>query len=183
MAYLIDGYNLLYALGFLHEHAGPTGLEKARLRLIGLLRGAHPPGQVTVVFDSGPHPPDLPDEHEDHGIHIRFSTHPQKADDLIEQLIRRDSAPRHLTVVSDDHEVQRAARRRQCRALGCVDFMEELERIRKRQQQRPGAEKRTASSDQETEEWLKEFGDIANDPEFKQLSEPKEFQDIDPDAL
>jgi predicted RNA-binding protein with PIN domain len=183
MAYLIDGYNLLHALGLLHERAGPTGLEKARLRLIGLLRGAHARGAITVVFDSGPHAPDLPDEQEDHGIHIRFSKHPEKADDVIEHLIRRDSAPRQLTVVSDDHRVQQAARRRQCRALGCLDFVEELDRARKRHTSQSPADERAPASSEETRRWLEEFGEIANDPEFKQLSEPKEFQDIDPDAL
>ena len=32
MLYLIDGYNLLFALGVLPHRAGPKGLENARLR-------------------------------------------------------------------------------------------------------------------------------------------------------
>ena len=35
MHYLIDGYNLLYAMGVIHGRLGPAGLEKARLRLLG----------------------------------------------------------------------------------------------------------------------------------------------------
>ena len=47
--YLIDGYNLLHAMGVLQGRVGPLGLEKARLRLLGgsklrLVRGALPLG-------------------------------------------------------------------------------------------------------------------------------------------
>ena len=54
-AYLIDGYNLLYAMGVLVGPVGPTGLAKARLRLLGLLHGAHgeESAAVTVVFPAG----------------------------------------------------------------------------------------------------------------------------------
>ena len=54
MHYLIDGYNLLYAMGIIQGRSGPTGLAKARLRLLGLLSGAYgeEANQVTVVFDS-----------------------------------------------------------------------------------------------------------------------------------
>ena len=50
--YLIDGYNLLHAMGILHGRTGPTGLEKARLGLLGLLKGAYgdEASAVTVVF-------------------------------------------------------------------------------------------------------------------------------------
>ena len=51
MPYLIDGYNLLHAMGVLRGKVGPQGLEKARLRLLGLLRGVYgkDAGAVTVV--------------------------------------------------------------------------------------------------------------------------------------
>ena len=37
MRYVIDGYNLLYAMGLVHARMGPHGLEKARLALLGRL--------------------------------------------------------------------------------------------------------------------------------------------------
>ena len=57
--FLIDGYNLLHAMGVLHGRVGPTGLQKARLRLLGLLHGAHGEASsaVTVVFDAAHAPP------------------------------------------------------------------------------------------------------------------------------
>src|SRR5262249_16598580 len=112
MAYLIDGYNLLYALGVLHDRMGPTGLRKARLRPLGLLRAALGPDEasaVTVVFDAAKAPPGVSAEEDYGGIHVRFAVHQEEADDLIEELIRHDSAPRNLTVVSNDHRIQQAA--------------------------------------------------------------------------
>ena len=55
MHYLIDGYNLLHALGRLQTR---TGLEKARLRLLSRLHTAfgNESVHVTVVFDAA-HPP------------------------------------------------------------------------------------------------------------------------------
>ena len=52
--YVIDGYNLLHAMGLLGGRAGPHGLEKARGQLVGLLRGGFggQAGAVTVVFDA-----------------------------------------------------------------------------------------------------------------------------------
>ena len=54
MLYLIDGYNLLHAMGVLRGRVGPTGLEKARRRLLGLLHGSYGDEscRVTVVFDA-----------------------------------------------------------------------------------------------------------------------------------
>src|SRR5262245_54622478 len=60
MFFLIDGYNLLHAMGVLHGRVGPTGLEKARGRLLGLLRGAYAEQEhdhVTVIFDAAKAPP------------------------------------------------------------------------------------------------------------------------------
>ena len=46
------------------------------------------------------------------GLTVRFAVRYEEADRLIEELIRADSAPRRLVVVSSDHRLQRAARRR-----------------------------------------------------------------------
>src|SRR5205809_7364029 len=121
MRYLIDGYNLLYAMGVLRNRAGPTGLQKARRGLLGLLRGAYgeEAAEVTVVFDAAGAPPGAAEEEHYQGIHVRYAIHQDQADDLIEALIRHHSAPRQLTVVSDDHRIQQAARRRQCTVQGC----------------------------------------------------------------
>src|SRR5438874_4475058 len=98
MAYLIDGYNLLHALGILRGRTGPHGLEKARLGLLGLLHGAlgDRAAEASVVFDAAGAPPGAPAEMDFHGIHVLFAVREEQADDLIEALIQRDSDPRRL---------------------------------------------------------------------------------------
>src|SRR5262245_9957963 len=125
MFYLIDGYNLLHALGAPRRRAGPGALEKARLRLLGRLHGAlrDQGPNVTVVFDAARAPAGVPAEAEYHGIRVRFAAGLAAADDLIEEVIRKAPAPKHLTVVSDDRRIQAAARRRRCPVLGCADFL------------------------------------------------------------
>ena len=180
MRYLIDGYNLLYAMGVMRNRAGPTGLQKARRGLLGLLRGAYgeEAAEVTVVFDAAGAPPGAAEEEHYQGIHVRYAIHQDQADDLIEALIRHHSAPRQLTVVSDDHRIQQAARRRQCTVQGCGDFLEWLERHRKeRRQHSPESETKPEHvSERETERWLQHFRDLADDPAMKEVFGPFDFE-------
>jgi predicted RNA-binding protein with PIN domain len=178
-AYLIDGYNLLHGLGILQRRVGPRGLEKARQRLLGFLSSAHSddPGAVTVVFDAAAAPPGVSPTMDFQGLHVCFAVGHDQADDLIELLIRRASVPRQLHVISDDHRLQRAGRRRQCQVMGCADYLEWLDR---RQRQRPVArqapEKGQEASEAETRHWLAEFADLADDPDLKELFDPFGFQ-------
>jgi len=179
MLYLIDGYNLLYALGVLHKRMGPEGLEKARQNLLGVLHGSFgdESANVTVVFDAARPRPGAAAEMEYHGIHVRFAIGMAAADDLIEVFIRKASAPRHLTVVSDDHRLQKAARRRRCVVSGCGDFLQALERRRRSPAAAPDEPpaKPTRVSREETQHWLEEFADLADDPAMKELQDPPEF--------
>ncbi|HEV3257429.1 MAG TPA: NYN domain-containing protein [Gemmataceae bacterium] len=180
MPYLIDGYNLLHAMGVLHGRLGPQGLEKARLRLLGLLRGSYgdEAPAVTVVFDAAGAPPGAAEEHDYHGLHVRYAVHQQQADDLIELLIQHDSAPRQLVVVSDDHRLQKAARHRHCPVMGCLDYVEDLQRRRRHNRRRPDQEpdKKPVVSPDEMQHWLGEFADLADDPDLKQLFDPFDFE-------
>jgi predicted RNA-binding protein with PIN domain len=174
--YLIDGYNLLHAMGVLGAgRAGPHGLEKARLRLLGLLHGtfAEDAAAVTVVFDAAGAPPGATAEHEYRGMSVVFALGKQEADDVIEKLIRKSSAPKTLHVVSDDHRIQRAARRRQCVVLGCEAFLQWLDR--RRREQRAAAteipEKREGCSEEEAARWAAEFADVEKDPKLRRAFE------------
>jgi predicted RNA-binding protein with PIN domain len=179
MHYLIDGYNLLYAMGVLHGRTGPTGLRKARLGLLGLLKSSYAdqPASVTVVFDAAQAPAGAAEVVQEDGIEIRFAVHEREADDLIEALIRRDAAPRQLTVVSDDHRIQQAARRRGCLVLGCGDFLDELAKRRRSRHHKPAiqADKPLAPSGDETQYWLEAFAELSRDPRLKELSDPVEW--------
>ena len=188
MNYLIDGYNLLHALWAIGRKVGPRGLRKARLALLGLLQQtfADEAANVTVVFDAAGAPPGLAGEEFHEKIHVRYAVHEEEADDLIEALIRRESAPQNLTVVSDDHRIQQAARRGQCVPLGCGDFLDRLADHRPRNgtaaDAAPTPPKPEKISEEEVESWLKEFGDLEDDPHFKALLEPPEWWDLDKDA-
>jgi hypothetical protein len=177
-AYLIDGYNLMHAMGILSGPAAPEGLERARQRLLCYLVAAHggEADAVTVVFDAAEAPPGVRPEHDFHGLHVRFAVGHEQADDLIELLIRADPAPRGLHVVSDDHRLQRAARRRHCRALGCGDYLDALAG-RRRYRTGEAPEKEGRLSEDEKEKWLAAFGDLADDPGWKELFDPFPFED------
>lgn len=185
MLFLIDGYNLLHALGVLPKRTAARGLEAARGRLLGLLRGSYGDDawQVTVVFDAARAPPGAEAEQTYHGIQVRFAVGEFQADDLIEKLIRKASAPKQLTVVSDDHRIQQAARRRRCTVMGCAAYLQQLERqrrpVRPKSKPETPAKPETASSE-DTQFWLKEFGGLDDDPDFKEAFNPFDFEEDAP---
>jgi hypothetical protein len=85
---------------------------------------------TTVVFDARGAPPGLPRVLDHHGLAVRFAVRYESADTLIEELIQADSTPRRLTVVSSDHRIQRAARRRKAKAVDSDVWYAELVRCR-----------------------------------------------------
>ena len=115
MALLIDGYNLLHASGILPRGIGPGTLERARGALLNFLVESLQPDELArtvVVFDARAAPVGRPRTVTHRGLKVHFAPNPGDADALIEQLILQDSSPRRLTVVSSDHRLQRAAKRR-----------------------------------------------------------------------
>jgi predicted RNA-binding protein with PIN domain len=175
--YLIDGYNLLFAyLGAPPSRSLSKALERARKRLLEKLRVGHGDGAsvVTVVFDAAAAPRGVPAQHDYHGIQVLFAVHQERADDLIEDLIRRESAPPQLTVVTDDRHIQQAAQRRHCAVMGCTTYLDWLEMEK---QPTPSISHRRSGKPQtvtaeEAQRWLGEFADLENDPDMKKLSDP-----------
>jgi len=181
MKYLIDGYNLLHAMGALKEGSvGPQGLERARQRLLGWILGVFQDlaSSVTVIFD-GTHGEAVL---TDHGIEVIFAGGNEEADDLIERLIKKSSAPGQLSVVSSDRRLRQAAERRQARAISSEDFIDELEKLRKeRLKSAPGP--KTEGPVGSPEEWLREFGHLDRDPLARQLFALEDFgKDEGPDG-
>lgn len=163
MPLLIDGYNLLHASGILGRGIGPGGLERSRTALLNFLAESLDARQLagtTVVFDARTAPPGLPRQSEYHGMTVRFAERGSDADQEIEQLIAADSAPRRLTVVSSDHRLHRAARRRRAKAIDSDRWYAEIlrrriDRARTRSPTRKPAEPPTEG---EVRFWLKQFG-------------------------
>lgn len=167
----------MHAAGLSQRRFGPGGLEKARRALLGRLVASLGEDQIshtTVVFDAKDQPPGAPSLEHYQGLMIRFAADHEDADALLEELIRTDSAPRRMVVVSSDHRIQRAARRRRARAVGSERFLEELDhrRHRRRASSRHEPESKRPGTDTsaETEFWLEEFKDLADDKVVAELN-------------
>ena len=163
MLYLIDGYNLLNGASVPVPVRAGANLEKARLALLNFLAESLDPievPQTVVVFDAHDPPPGLPREMRHKGLLVRFAPRDEDADTLIEELIREDSSPRRLTVVSSDHRIQRAARRRRARAVDSDVWYAEVVRARRerRQAAADGPERPSGPLlEEDVQYWLREF--------------------------
>jgi predicted RNA-binding protein with PIN domain len=164
MSLLIDGYNLLHATGIIGRGIGPGGLERSRLALLGFLAASIAPEELprtTVVFDAQDAPRGLPRIIRHRGLTVRFATQRQSADELIEELILADTAPRRLVVVSSDRRIQRAAKRRKAKAVASDVWYAEA--IRNRRQRADAAETMPSRPPvpllaEDVEYWIRQFG-------------------------
>ncbi len=165
MALLIDGYNLLHVTGIFGRGIGPGSLERSRRALLNVLVASLSSKELrdaTIVFDAEAAPPGLPRTVDHDGLTVRYASGYADADTLIEELIDVHSSPRNLTVVSSDHRIQRAARRRKAKAVDSdVWYGELLRQRRQRGEVLPSesAKPDRAPSKSEVEYWLKEFGE------------------------
>lgn len=124
MPVLIDGNNLLFvAMGI-----GKSDIELGKRRLCARLTtwAAQAGEQVCVVFDW-----QAPDEGPtaqwgDRNVEVVFSGRNAPADALLLERIRANTAPKRLLVVSSDHEIQQAARRRRARVASSDSFWSRL---------------------------------------------------------
>lgn len=164
---IIDGYNLMHAVGMARERYGPGGLERQRQRFLAFLVRQVPRAQrsrTTVVFDAIGAPQGLPRQSFLEQIEVLFASPGEEADALIEQLIATHSAPRQVLVVSSDHRLQRAARRRRARFTDSEEFIARLARqavSRTRRESPDPPEKRGKKlSADEVARWLAEFGPL-----------------------
>jgi len=133
MTLLIDGYNLLHATGIVGPGRGPSSLHRAREGLLSFLAASIEAGQrkrTTIIFDATHAPAGLPRTTAYAEITVRYASDYPDADTLIEELIQQHDAPRSLLVVSSDHRIQRAARRRRARFVDSDHWYAELRRHR-----------------------------------------------------
>jgi hypothetical protein len=180
MSILIDGYNLMHAAGLMKPRFGPGGLEKARRALLGILAASlgKDAERTTVVFDARPPSHSVGEPGQSlgsaHGIVVRFAAGEESADALIEKLIRTDSSPKQLMVVSSDARIRRAAQRRAARAVDSETFVQELlaGRRRTRRGQSVPPEKPAGQAAREDEFWLQEFDRLIDAEELRELAGP-----------
>jgi uncharacterized protein len=157
MRYLIDGYNLMHALGMAPQSGG-LSLERSRSRFMEWLAvelGTRT-AQITLIFDSARSASSGAQHWRE--MRILFAN-ARTADDLIEELIRAEPAPRHLTIVSNDTRLQSAATRGGCVAWNCgtfIDWVQIAARTPKTDRASP-EEKPAEPSTAELDEWLNRF--------------------------
>jgi predicted RNA-binding protein with PIN domain len=161
MALLIDGYNLLHVTGLVgRAGSGLEGSRNSLLRFLASAIDAKELPETTVVFDATEAPPGLPRVVTHEGMTIRYASEYPDADALLEELIAAHHVPRSLTVVSSDHRVQRAARRRRAPFVDSDVWFADLARRRgQRQDAAASTARREANlSPDEIAYWLREFG-------------------------
>lgn len=162
---IIDGYNLLHAAGLARMQYGPGDLERVRQRLLALLAEKLRPAErsrCVIVFDAQQAPTDLRRQGDFHGLSIQFAPAGLDADTVIEQMISRHSSPRRTIVVSSDHRLHQAAKRRSAKPVDSETFLRELDR---RESVSPLVEDQIpanspAPNAKPATDWQAEFGDI-----------------------
>ena len=168
MPLIIDGNNLLHA----PMPPALAGLDEARLCRL-LADGPWRRRRMVVVCDGAPGPLQQV-ESPDAAVEIVYSGPNRSADDVIIKMIDSDSAPRRLVVVSNDRQIQRAARRRRAKVSTCEQFIRQLaamanaaaaEPAKPRKPRRPGL------SETDVDEWLELFG-LDGDQPLDQPDEP-----------
>jgi predicted RNA-binding protein with PIN domain len=195
---LIDGYNLMHAAGIAKKVARPGELERWRHRLVKRVSQNLKPAErlvTIVVFDAKESPDFGGREQLVEGIQVRYPAPGHEADELLEEMIAEHRFPQRLRVVSSDHRIQRAARRRHAKFLDSDKFLDELdERQRPGRPEKPempppapvrhapapkssGPRPESAPSGSQSikpekgdaDYWLKEFGDV----DIEQLGQPE----------
>ncbi|NOY29741.1 MAG: hypothetical protein GXP28_06060 [Planctomycetes bacterium] len=165
MSLLIDGYNLLHVTDIFGKGNGPGGFQRSREALLRFLAASIEPAhrkQTTIVFDANHAPPGLPDTTTQEEMLVLYARDYPDADTLIEELIEKHDAPRSLLVVSSDHRIQRAARRRRAKFSDSDLWYAKL--WQQRVSQRAGQNRRTPEkpigklSTAEIDYWVHEFG-------------------------
>jgi uncharacterized protein len=184
--YLIDGYNLIFALGLLHrQSSGDKVLEEARHRLLTFLHDSFGADSslVTIVFDASHAPRWAPRELTYRGLHIQFAAEKPSADDVIETLIETHPQPQKLVVISNDMRLLQAAHRRGARAWNHTELLDFFDQRAEPDQPKASTrleEKQTKPmSPEEWQHWMREFGAMNTDPEFKEFFDMDRFGDAE----
>lgn len=175
---IIDGYNLMHAVGLARGKLVGKQLEGARARLLRRLAyqlSKDERALAIVVFDAKTLIPVSTREELIEGFRVLYPEPGHEADELIEQLIAQDPQPRKLRIVSSDRRLHRAARERMAASVNCDKFLDELDDRRPAPTDPPPVAKPTPDTHQtkntsstktvsqppvDVNYWMKEFGDV-----------------------
>ena len=165
MPFLFDGYNIYHAAAKIAEewsHITPRSLCKlieADLFLLGDMGTIVFDGTMARGQDWGAEPLG--------GLRVVYSGPDSDADTVLEKLIKDNTAPRRLIVVSSDHRLRTAAHKRKAISLTAQEYL--LGLIQRLETPPPAPpreppEKRAGLTDAETREWMEFFGYDPDEP-------------------
>ncbi|MCP4785585.1 MAG: NYN domain-containing protein [Fuerstiella sp.] len=161
---IIDGYNLMHAAGIARRRYGPGDLERCRNqlnRLLTELLGRNALSRTSVVYDAFDSTSDANRSQNHAGLHVLFAPKGTDADTEIEQLLKQHSSPKQVLVVSSDHRLHKAARRRKASCVDSEDFLAGIQTSADtdvRQPQRPQLENTShLAVEEQLQSWADEF--------------------------
>lgn len=148
MSYLIDGHNLIGQIpGLSLDDPHDEAKLVERLKSFAARTGK----RVTVIFDSGL-PGGLSRDLSSHSVRVIFAHGGTTADAIILERIRETKDPGSWTVVSADHALIDAARRRRMKLLSPAEFANLLTAPPATKERDPHL------TPDEVNEWLRLFG-------------------------
>jgi len=133
---LIDGYNLLHATPWLNADGtdrDPPDIRRAAMRLIDQLSETCLPlfSRCTIVFDAKADAPLWERRRETiRGIEVVRALDWPDADDLIIEMIRDDTGPRDLVVVTSDSFIRSVAEQRGAEVKASEEFWNWIDELR-----------------------------------------------------
>ncbi|MEL7497817.1 MAG: NYN domain-containing protein [Planctomycetota bacterium] len=163
---LIDGYNLIFALGFNANHASAQAIDRSRSRLIDYLVQRMEQAQrikTTIVFDAKKLP--VSESHIDsrkRDIRVLFAVGYEDADSMVEELIAHHSHPKQLLVVSSDHRIQTAASRRRASIVDSERWLDQIESTTAPSLPNPDSDQSLIDKTT-TQQWMEIFSDADQD--------------------
>jgi predicted RNA-binding protein with PIN domain len=179
MRWLIDGYNVMHAAGWLGARIGREAFRRARRRFLDDLAAILPverDNDVTVVFDASVPPGDFPLSSNYRGIRVVFALGDEDADSRIEYMIGHDSSPKTLTVVSSDRRIRQAASRRRARPLTADEFWVLRDQLRAAApppiDTEPSADRGALPDVGEAAFWVETFRDAEDVPGIRDVVSP-----------
>lgn len=155
MAYLIDGNNFI-------GHAFPYNLKdpQSKYLLVSnlLIFLHHKKTRILLVFDGSPDLNLTGEMFHKKKFSIIFPTFGQNADEIIKEIISKQTDLRRFFVVSSDREIKSFAKAKGATPLGCKEFNRELKTILKEHKKSLETKKKATSlSPLEVNQWLKIF--------------------------
>lgn len=155
MPLLVDTYNVLHVTGVLPPDL--AGLDAEGLAALVADTGFRHDG-VWLVCDGAP---PRPAPRNRPGVVLTWAGAGQSADALLVRLVDRSSAPRRITVVTDDRAVRKSVKRRGATLWASAHFLARLaESLPRRMRDRGEPAKRPVAplAPRDVRRWLHEFG-------------------------